>query len=181
MKYYINRFKEIANKESGKFYFTDEDISIGMGVRSPHVTFQLKIPYKEYIIYISNKTGTQYVGTYVCKLPISLKASEFEIRTKTHLSTLFSINKKSRFKIVTQDQGLYSFLKNNKSLQSLNTVAKADIFEPIIEGEIIDSSYVVKVTYHLEFDNWTQVLEPLISFYKELINFLENKNRNYGH
>ncbi len=46
MKYYTNRFKEIANKENGEFYFTDEDISVGFGVRSPHVTFQLKIPYK---------------------------------------------------------------------------------------------------------------------------------------
>jgi hypothetical protein len=97
------------------------------------------------------------------------------------LSTLFSINKKNRFKIATQDQTLYHFLKSNKSLEILNPVAKADIFEPSIEGKITESSYVIRVAYHLEFDNWTQVLEPLISFYKELIDFLESKNRNYGH
>ncbi len=97
------------------------------------------------------------------------------------MSTLFSINKKNRFKIATQDQELYHFLKSNTSLETLNIVAKADIFEPLIEGNPTESSYVIRVAYHLEFDNWTQVLEPLISFYKELIDFLESKNRNYGH
>lgn len=178
MKFYISKFKEIATKENGKFHFIDEGMAIGFGVRSPQATFQLQIPYKDYIIYTSNKVGTQYIGKFICKLPISLKALEFEIKTKTHLSTLFSLNKKKRFKIFTKNQSLYDFLVNNKSLDTLNSVAKTDIFEPMIRGEMINFSYDLKVTYHLEFDNWVQVLNPLIIFYKEVIDFIDSKNRN---
>ena len=49
-------FKELAEKEGGKFSYSDEDISIGMGVRSPSVIFQVKFDYKGNEFLIDNRT-----------------------------------------------------------------------------------------------------------------------------
>lgn len=176
MKFYINRFKEIATKENGTFYFSDNDINIGGGVRSPHVILQLKIPYKDYEISITNKTGTNFVGTYSCTLPLALKAPDFTIQTRNHLATLFSRNKKKRFKITTEHDKLNTFFDKSPSLNVLNTIAKNTVFEPYIYGKNSDIDYQFKIEYHLQFDNWTQVLEPLISFNKEMIDTLESRS-----
>ncbi|MEP0265186.1 hypothetical protein [Dokdonia sp.] len=176
MKFYINKFKEIAAKENGTFYFSDSDIGIGGGVRSPHVILQLRIPYKDYEIFINNKTGTSFVGTYSCTLPLALKAPDFTIQTRNHLSTLFSRNKKNRFKITTEQEKLNEFLKKSSSLNALNTIAKDTIFEPYIYGKNSETDYQFKIEYHLQFNNWTQVLEPLITFNKEIIDALENRS-----
>ena len=175
MRYYINRFKEIATKEQGKFYFSDDDIDIGGGIYSPNVIFHLKIPYKGYEISIINRTSTAYVGTYYCTLPLGLKAPDFTIETRSHLSTLFSRNKKKRFKITTGHAKLHTFLENSTTLNTLNTIARDHIFEPYIRGVNTSTEYQFKIEYHLQFDNWTQVLEPLIAFKKELIDVLEYK------
>ena len=34
-------FRKLADNENGKFYFQDEDIAIGGGVRSPNVIFKV--------------------------------------------------------------------------------------------------------------------------------------------
>lgn len=175
MKYYINRFKEIAAKEQGTFYFSDEGLLVGWGVRSPQATFQLEVPYKGHVIYISNKVGNQFTGKCICKLPLGLKAPDFTIKTKSHLSTLFSFNKKNRFKIDSKHKKLITYLKKNDSIKVLNQVAKNDIFEPTIYGKNTKTDYQLIIKYHLEFDNWTQVLQPIITFKKELIDVLEHK------
>lgn len=176
MKFYINKFKEIATKENGTFYFSDSDIGIGGGVHSPHVILQLKIPYKGYEISITNKTGTNFVGTYSCALPLALKAPDFTIQTRNHLSTLFSRNKKNRFKIETEHVKLNEFFENSSSLNALNTIAKDTVFEPYIYGKNSETEYQFKIEYHLQFDNWTQVLEPLIAFNKEIIDTFINRS-----
>ncbi len=176
MRYYINKFKEIVIKENGTFYFSDNDIDIGDGVNSPRVIFYLKIPYKNYEISIINETGTAYVGTYFCSLPLALKAPDFTIETRSHLSTLFSRNKKKRFKITTEHTKLNEFLNKNSSLTMLNTIAKDTIFEPYFYGKKSKTDYQFKIEYHLQFDNWTQVLEPLIAFNKEMIDALESRS-----
>lgn len=176
MKYYINIFKEIAAKEQGTFYFSDNVLDIGGGIDSPNVIFHLKIPYKGHEISIINKTGTSFVGTYYCTLPLGLKAPDFTIETRSHFSTLFSRNKKKRFKIATDHTKLNTFLEKSTTLNTLNTIAKDHIFEPYIYGINTSTEYQLKIEYHLQFDNWTQVLEPLIAFKKELIDALEYKS-----
>ncbi|WP_299764862.1 hypothetical protein [uncultured Dokdonia sp.] len=176
MKFYIDIFKNIASEENGKFYFSDEGLAIGWGVRSPQMTFQLEIPYKDYIIYISNKTGTQYIGRCICKLPLAIKAPDFTIETKSHFSTLFSFNKNNRFKIISKHKKLSVFLKDNDTLKQLNKIAKDSIFEPTISGTNSETEYILTTKYHLEFDNWTHVLKPLIKLNKELINILTTRD-----
>ncbi|WP_299208505.1 hypothetical protein [uncultured Dokdonia sp.] len=176
MDFYVNIFKNIASKEQGAFYFSDSDLDIGGGLYSPNVVFHLKIPYKHHQISIINKMGTSYVGIYSCVLPLSLKAPDFTINTKSHLSTLFSTDKKDRFKIVTHHRKLQTFLERSTSLKALNTIAKDTAFESYICGRNSTNEYELKIEYHLQFDNWTQVLEPLIAFQKELITLFESKN-----
>ena len=65
---YREFFKNLAEKENGKFYFKDEDISIGMGVRSPNVLYKITFDYKNNPISIINRTGTAYVGIISCEL-----------------------------------------------------------------------------------------------------------------
>jgi predicted alternative tryptophan synthase beta-subunit len=51
-------FKELTQKENAKFYFKDEDISTGGGVRSSHVIFKLKFVSKDNEFTIVQQTGT---------------------------------------------------------------------------------------------------------------------------
>ena len=49
-----SEFKRIAEKENGKFYFEDKDISIGLGVRSPNVIYIIKFEYNNSYFTIYN-------------------------------------------------------------------------------------------------------------------------------
>ncbi len=172
-----SEFRKIAESENGKFYYHDEDISIGMGVRSPNVIFILDLSYKECPIKIKNTTGTAYYGLITSKILTNNKPLEFELTTRSHLSTLFW-RKNDRFKIETDYTTLNQFLKNSTSLSKLNQIAKKTKFHPLIKGEFQSDGYKLTTKYHLEFSDWTQVLVPLINFYKEFIDKFQERNAN---
>ncbi|WP_298321387.1 hypothetical protein [uncultured Aquimarina sp.] len=173
---YKKLFKELAEKENGKFYYQDNDIAIGGGVRSPNVIFKIKFKYKDNEFTIINRTGTAYVGTISCELSKDLQPIEFELNTISHLKNLF-LRKKSRFKINTHNRNLKDFLSKNSSLKLLSKIADKEDFSPIITCQN-DCSWEITTKYHLEFDNWTQVLEPIIELYKELIDEFEKRIAN---
>jgi hypothetical protein len=173
---YKSYFKNLAEKENGKFYFRDEDISIGMGVRSPNVIYKVTFDYKDNHFTIINRTGTAYVGSISCELSKSLQPIQFEINNISHIQNLF-LRKKSRLKIIADNPNIKYFLTENENLESLSKIADKEKFSPIITCEL-DKKWQIITKYHLEFDNWTEVVEPIIGLYKNLIDEFEKRIAN---
>jgi len=165
-------FKELAAQEQGKFYYYDEDVDIGGGSRNPYVIFLIKFYYRDHEIIVDNRTGTSFEGCITCNLASYAQPIDFEITSISHIANLF-LRKKSRFKINCSNKNLGHFLKTNDSLKELSIIAQKEDFSPYIRCEERDGKYSIITNYHLEFGNWTQVLEPLIAFYKDIVDLLE--------
>ncbi|MFL1896020.1 hypothetical protein ACJRPK_09980 [Aquimarina sp. 2-A2] len=169
-------FRNLADKQNGKFYFHDQDIHIGNGVRSPNVIYKVVFKYKSSEFTVVNRTGTAYVGSISCKLSQTLQPIKFELSTISHLKNLF-FRKKSRFKIMSDNDNIQYFLNKNSSLKLLSEIADKENFSPSIICEI-DGGWVITTKYHLEFDDWTQVVEPIVELYKNLIDEFEKRIAN---
>lgn len=164
---YRDFFKSLAREKKGKFYFKDEDISIGMGVRSPNVTYKVTYKYKGNGISIMNRTGTAYVGVISCNLTSTLRPSKFEITNTSHFQNLFLRNK-SRLKITAENSNLYHFIANNTALTQLDKIAAQHNFSPIITCTLCNV-WMLEAKYHLEFDNWTAPVQPIVELFENLI------------
>ncbi len=163
-------FKGLAEKENGDFYFKDKDVSLGLGVRSPNVTYVVKFEYKGCEFSVMNSTGRSYEGNITCKLPSSFQIIPFEITNISHLKNLF-LRKKNRLKIQSVNKNIAYFLEKSKDLKDLNVLALKDNYSPWIVSDVELRTIVCK--YHLEFNDWTDVVEPTIALYKSLIDEFE--------
>ncbi|GER59737.1 hypothetical protein [Patiriisocius marinus] len=166
-------FKNLAKTEGGEFYFKDKDIlsGHGLGVRSPNVTYLVKFNYKDHNFSVMNSTGNSFVGIITCNFSSTLKVTDFKIDTISHFKNLF-LRRKSRFKITAKNENIKSFLLANKSFIKLELIAKKGAFDPLIVCEFNESKSI-STKYHLEFDDWTDVVEPIIELYKNLIDEFE--------
>ena len=124
-------FKNLAEKENGKFFFKDDNIAFGNGVRSPNVTYRVEFDYEDNHFTIINRTGTAYVATISCELSKTLQPIEFEINNITHFTNLF-LRKKSRLKIKADNQNIKYFITKNLNYQLLEKIANRDKFSPVI-------------------------------------------------
>ncbi|OAB81558.1 hypothetical protein [Cochleicola gelatinilyticus] len=169
-------FKRIASLENGTFYYHDKNIAVGGGVRSPRIIYLLMVDYKGYTIKIKNETGFSYHGIITCEMKTNGKPLEFELTTRSNFSSLFRRNKE-RFQINARHLNVEAFLKQSDILKELEQVARKDLFEPTITGVYDGSIFRLTTKYHLQFSDWTQVLEPFISFYKQWIDkYTETKH-----
>ena len=173
---YKEFFKKLAEKENGKFYFKDENISIGMGVRSPNVLYKITFDYKNNSFTIINQIGNANVGTVCCEMNKTLQPIEFEINNISHLQNLL-LRKKGRLKIKSDNSNIKYFLTKSDSLNILSQIAKKENFSPIITCAF-DENWRIVTEYHLEFDNWIEPIEPTIELYKNLIDEFEKKRAN---
>lgn len=161
-------FRRIAEKHSGRFQYKDKDTATYQGVYSPNVFFKITCPYNNSEIKIINNTGYHYSGTISSKFKTVLHSLELNLTTRTHFSRVFS-KSKSPFKIKVKNLNLKAFLEQSKSFEELEHIAATTKFEPFISGLYKDGLFVLNTKYHLQFQDWQQVLEPLIMFYKEFI------------
>ncbi len=171
-------FKKIAEKENGKFHFQDSDLLVGGGVRSPKVIYLVKFEYKDCEFSILNTTGTSYEGNITCKLAKNLQSIAFEITTISHIANLF-LRKKSRLKVKAENENISYFLTHNKAIKELSAIAKKENYSPWMVCDTEKHTIVSK--YHLEFDNWTEVIEPTINLYKGLIDEFEKSIAHLNH
>ena len=171
-------FTEFAEKVGGKFYFQDSDLKVGGGVRSPKVIYLVKFTYKDCEFSVLNTTGTSYEGNITCKLASGLQSIPFEITTISHLANLFR-RKKSRFQIKSENENISYFLNQNQTIKKLSAIAHKHNYSPWFFCDTNEKKLVTK--YHLEFDDWTQVIEPTIQLYKDLIDEFEKRLANLNH
>ncbi len=175
-------FQNLGDKENGKFRFHDKDVSIGFGVRSPNVVYQVTFDYKGNSFFVENTTGTNFVAEISCILDTSIKPIEFELFTISHFKNLF-FRKNSRFQIKTDNENLRYFLNHNENFKKLEEISVADKFDPSIQ--IVDGNPSKMIArYHLEMDEWTDPIEPMIELFKDLIDEYEKglshvEHKNY--
>jgi hypothetical protein len=171
-------FTNLAEKEGGKFYFRDKDIgsAIGLGVRSPNVNYIVKFLYKENEFTVLNSTGTSFCGEITCSFSSTTRPIKFKLNSISHFKNIF-LRRKNRFKIKTKNENLEYFILKSQNMKKLNEISKKEAFDPTI---ICETNGINKITtkYHLEFDDWTQVIEPIIGLYKELIQEFESGHLN---
>lgn len=173
---YNTFFKQLAKKENGKFYFSDENIAFLDGVRSPNITYKVTFHYKDNCFTIINRTGTAYVGSITCNLSKVLQPIAFEINNISHFKNLF-FRRRSRLKISSDNSNISYFILNNEYYKRLEQLAHRDKFDPIITCKPEDTWDIV-TNYHLEFENWTEPIEPIINLYKDLIDEFEKRIAN---
>jgi len=173
---YKTYFKNLAEKENGNFYFKDDNLVFGDGVRSPNVTYIVKFDHGDNHFTVINRTGTAYVATISCKLSKSIQPIEFEINNISHFNNLF-LRRKKLLEINTKNQNIKYFLTHNDNFESLERIAGNNKFSPIITC-IKDKEWSIIAKYHLEFDNWTEPIEPIIKLFKDLIAEFEQRIAN---
>jgi hypothetical protein len=165
-------FKHLAEKENGIFQYEDSKAYLG-GTANPYVTFRLQFHYKGHHFQITNVTGTEYVGNFLCTLKSDLQVVDFEIDSISHFKNLF-VRRKQRLRVTSKNENVVYFLEQNESLKQLREIGKEEKFSPRIICSSKDRT--IETQYHLEFDDWHQVIEPLIQLHKDVIDEFE-KNR----
>ena len=67
----------------------------------------------------------------------------------------------------------FSISKQHKGIQNSIDSAKEAAFQPLIEGRNRDGFYTIETRYHLAFEERRTVLEPMIEFYKFMLDYFE--------
>ena len=171
-------FQKIADREGGKFYHDENTYLTGGGTALPDLNFVVKFEYKNIQFVIHNQTGANFVGNVYCKLPKQSKSHYFHVTPRSNFMSLFSKDRDKRFSIKSKNANLAYFIKNNASFKSLEEVARQDRFEPYISAKNEAGKFKIQTKYNLDIDDWTQVLDPIIQFYKDLINEFKKDRLN---
>ncbi|MGG8497856.1 hypothetical protein ACQY1Q_15700 [Tenacibaculum sp. TC6] len=161
-------FTKIAEKEGATLHITNDSVRIGGGARCPDIHYQLYIIYKDRKIRVSNKIGVCEVGSVACRICDSKESLKFELTTRSHFRSLF-LGKKNRCKLKAENHNIDSFFKNSLSWKELRKMVNETAFMPMFLGENTEEGFSLITEYHMEFPNKEQVVEPLITFYKEFI------------
>lgn len=175
-------FKEISEEEKCNFTVTRENeyahtlFASFIGLRISSLI--LNIEYKGHNIQVVNKVGDHKMGEIKCELLSSLILSNFDIKYKSHYWRLF--NRKSNILTIKSDnQKLNQYLQDKLISSRLENISRKSQFEPTITGFRNDKHYNISTSYSLQFHHKREVLKPLISFYKSIIDyaiFVKNNN-----
>lgn len=165
-------FQRIADKEAGKFYFQEENHLLSNGAHTPDLSFLIRMKYKDNEISVLNQTGTSFVGTIIGKLASHIRPIDFELTSISNLANFF-LRRKSRFKIRSENEKIKYFLEHNDVLKQLSDIANNTAFTPHITIDNKNGVDRIITKYHLEFEDWTQVIEPMIELYKNLMDEFE--------
>jgi len=171
-------FRKLADKYDGKFYFQDENYPMSDGSYTPNVIYLVKFTYKNCEVSVLNTTGKSYEANITCKLPNDIQVIPFEITPISHFKNLF-LRRKKLLTVKTKNENISYFLEKNNALIMLNKLALKDNYSPWIVCSKKTNSIVTK--YHLEFDNWTEALEPTVQLYIDLIDEFEKGITNLNH
>ena len=166
------KFNELAKQENGTFNFTEETISLGMGVKDYQAVYSLDFEFEGEIIQLKNYRGLKSVGTIETSLSCENEEKNFTIETKSPLSWLFSLRNKT-YKISTENESLRKDILLNPTFKKLIEIVEKTRFEPYIEARFYNGNLIVKTEYHLLLPEREEILEPLINFHKFVIKTLK--------
>lgn len=169
-------FRRIAEKENGDYKLTEEVYPGELGARIKVSTHQLRIEYKGHEIYIENEFGNTNLGKVHCSFSRRARIPEFEIFTRTQFWKLFN-RKADIIEIKCPDQDFTAFAKKHLFDCKLEEIAQKSLFQPQIKGILHENGTNVNLNYHLAFDDKEKALEPIICFFKSLVNRSHNDKK----
>lgn len=165
-------FRHIADIEGGKFDFNSKKYAMGGGVRQTQDTYFLAITHKEFPILFKYEMGVAASGSIFLRFPFTSDEFSFEITVKNALFLLFKKHA-FPFKIKSDSENLKRFLETSKSVNELVQIIRKLPFDPIIIGKKDGNEFTVNTTFHISFEERTEVIRPMLAFYKELIDYIQ--------
>lgn len=163
---------EIAKSEFGSFKKIDQKLANFNRSRLFITKYELEILYKNRPIKILNEMGNHNLGSFEVAFPSNLTIPDFRIVTKSHLWKLF--HPKSNILVVDyKNISFQTFLQKTSITSNLETVCRANLFEPVINVKRTKNEEIKIITdYHLEFNDKKTAMLSLVNFYKSIIDFL---------
>lgn len=170
------QFQDLANREGVKLKIKYEPGYSKLITFTPMADYNdnlkikslaLNLPYKNHIINILYEVGDLKLANFESKLK-ETKISPFQIYSRNHFCRIF--NKKSNIlKVVTSDEKLKLLLEKKLLNYELESIARKSQFSPEIKGYRTNNLYKLSTEFSLSFDAKLEVLKPIISLYKGLI------------
>lgn len=170
-----SKFREISQKINGKYNLTNFIVDGSLGSKITISIHSLNFIYKEILIDIKYEFGNSNVAEVKLSLDTKIEVPYFEMETKDNFSRLFS-TEKNPWRIKSKNNQMSSNIKTFLRKTGLTNLANDECFEPIMKGENIDGRYFFNTKFYLGFNNKENSLSSIITFHKELIDYLK---KNY--
>lgn len=162
-------FKLISVEEDAEFLLDNRKYAGGRGSNVHVSVYELKINYKNHLIFVRNELGNSNLGKIHCELK-EFSIPIFEITNRSHFWRLF--NRKSNIlKIACENQVFSSQLQQILLDTKLEKIGQDNLFEPKIYNADDNGIMNLFCDYHLEFEDKEGALRALINFYKSLIDY----------
>lgn len=166
-----SKFKKIALAENGQYDKNETTVSLFDSSRCPEIHYRVYFNYEDCFIDIQIKTGLVNAARAEIRLSPNITPVKFEINSIDHFTNLF-LRKKSRFKVKCKNKKFKNFLEN-KGLCSFNQIMESQNFDPTFFTQKTDSTNKIVTEFSIIFQDWINVFEELITFFKLLINELK--------
>lgn len=174
-------FQELAQKENGAYRIRYETnyspkwYGVGMYENGKRISsIILIIAHRGRIIKLKYALADHNFATIQCYLDSGLP--ELEIKSSSHYSRIFN-KKKNILKVHCSNTKFKAYIEESLIQLGIEQIARNNLFEPCVVGKNITGEYSLITTYHLAFEEKQKELEPIINFYKRIIDFsLQHKN-----
>ena len=162
---------ELASKEDGKWNATQLKENAGGGVKRFATEYILQFLYKGVTIELKCDFGKYDSCVVYALYPNLIEDYTFSIHTKSQFFRLFS-RSKAPFTVRTANDLFRAFLKQNRSLELLEKLARDTQFEPEVRGDSKNGNYLIEIRYSLSFKDKLSSIEPVIELQKSIVDYL---------
>ena len=162
-------FNDLSKKSNAVYTNESYKVDGDLGSKLPITIHYLDYPYQDTIIYLRYELGDYNLAEINIALD-QYQGPDFEIRARDQMTRLLSFNKKV-WTIKCKNPKLERYLEISLNDTGLTKIARESTFEPEIKGEYKGSIYTLYTCYSLAFQNKEQSIEPIIKFYKMLIDY----------
>lgn len=163
-------YENISNKiENSTFSYSDYKVDGDGFSILPISIYSLVVDYKGSAICVENELGNHNIGKVELLLE-GKRLPEFRITNTNHFVNIF-LRRKIILKVECKNNLFKKFLEQKLTETGLEKLAKDNLFEPEIFNLFERNKMKIVTKYHLQFEDKTGVIKPLISFYKSLIDY----------
>ncbi len=165
-------FENIAKREKGKLIYKKTKPKTAYALQISMVSFEeyykLIIPYNSQKIIIIHQINPSLTGSFKVNINLQKSNINFDIESNNHFIQLFRPNSDS-VKVKCNNKDFKSFIKGNEHFKTLVKLINETEFTPLIYTTYKSKELTIISEYHTSFENNTTMIEPLIKFYKSLI------------
>ena len=171
-----HEFKKLASTYDCNFHISEDKVSGEAGSYLKITIYSIKIPYLKSIINISYEFGNHNMAKFETTITTKNPIPEIELTTRSHFSRLLR-SKENLWMTQCKNKAVEKTLFNNLKTTGLTKLAQQEAFEPIIKGDYKNDIYNFSTSFYLGFNNKEESMEPVVEFYKKMLEYLYT---NYG-